>query len=169
MIVNETQIDTLAQEILSEFDESGEEWLNTVELRERLKLGANSDGSQRNQNRKIKHRFDKLTSAVLATVRAGGTDADGRTLPKEMSLTDEGWGLIESYDLGDGVSDTSDESVGETLDRLERVQKQSEAEMQEDIDDLFTVLGVLFSENGIDPASVEPYGIDPDRLGGAFE
>jgi hypothetical protein len=171
MNVNGTNIDTLAQEILAEFDESDEEWLDTVELRERLKLGAGSDGSRRNQNRKVKLRFEKLSEAGLGEVRSGGTDEDGRTLPKELSLTDAGRELIENYGLGDGVSEESDESLPEYIERIGREQAQLEEELQEeidelesDIDNLHWVLGVLLNELGVDKERVEPYGIDTEKL-----
>lgn len=172
MIVDGTKIDTLAQEILAEFDDSDEEWLNTVELRERLKLGAGSDSSRRNQNRKVKLRFEKLSETGLGEVRPGGTDENGRTLPKELSVTDKGWELIANYELGDGVSAESDESLTEYVNRLEREQAQSEEELQDEIEELegdianlYRVLGVLLTELNVDEERVERFGVDTDRLG----
>ena len=177
MKVNGTEVDGLSQEVLRELDDSDDGVLNTVELRDRLKMngGDIEDGKRQNLNRKVKYRFEKLEAAGLADVRAGGRADNGETLPKEAEITQSGVELVDRYDLHDGVGE-EEGPLEEHVRRLDRRSGQLEDELEseigrleDDVEKLFRVLGVLFREQGIDVEGVSRVGVDPHRLRPAGE
>ena len=177
MRANGTEIDVLSQEVLRELDDSEDGVLNTVELRERLQMngGEIPDGERQNLNRRLKRRFEKLEAAELAEVQSGGVADNGETLPKEAAITRGGVELVDRYDLHDAVGE-DEGSVQQRIRRVDRRTGQLEDELEseisrleDDVEKLFRVLGVLFREQGIDVEGVSRVGVDPHRLRPAGE
>ena len=148
-------MDRLAREVLAAIESDGDGMMDTVNVREKI---------QADDNKRVKYRFDKLEEAGLIEVERDRKEGS-RSLPNRAEITPSGEELVDTYELEFGVANDSDETLRKRVARSERERE----DLQDDIESLFRVLGVLFREQGIDVEGVSRVGVDPHRLRPAGE